>query len=533
MIRVRTAVESDAESIAELFQAVYGKDYSYPLFYDPHLLKKLIYSDDSVVVVAVDEASGCILGTASVLEEAGAYTDLVGEFGRLAVHPDARQQGIGRMLMAARLERVQGRLHVGLVEARLVRTFSSRISLAFRFAPVGYLPSKFLLGGNRENLALLVRYFAAALSLRRNHPRIIPEAFQLAHLAMENCSLAFDAIVDDEAAPYPYNDQYRLEQLSTEGYSSLLRIERGRLRKREIFGQMRLHYGVFKLRATNSTYLLARDQEGRLTGAIGYTIDNFEKMVLVFELLALRDDVVRTLFEKLIQECRERCDTKYIEVSVSAYYPRMQRTLLELGFLPAAYIPAAVFHKVGRLDIIRMVRVFDPIDSSRDELLPEIEAIAKAVMRNFLTHDIQPRLLQAVRRVGTFSGLNEEQRMLLASCCNRESFQEGECIFRRGSESEKVYLILKGEVTIHPSDEASSIGSVGSGECLGEAAALSGVLHSASAKTRTAVEAAVIRRSELMQLIRLRPDIGVVIFRNLAIGLGKKLQRSDLALLQK
>lgn len=532
MIEVRTAVESDAEGIAEVFRAVYGNDYCYPEFYDPALLKKLIYSEDSIVVVAEDQTTGCIVGTASVLEEMGAYTDLVGEFGRLAVHPDAQSRGIGRLLMEGRLEQVLERLHVGLVEARLGHPYSSKISLRNHFAPVGYLPSKLQLAGQRENLALLVRYFSQSLRLRRNHPRIIPEVFQLAHLAMDNCSISFDAIVDEEAAPYPYSSQFELEQLSTEGYASLLRIERGRLRRREIFGPMRLHYGFFKLRCKNSSYLLARDSQQRLAGAIGYTIDEIEQLVLVFELISLREDVVRFLFEALIQDCRDRLQTQYIEVSVSAFYPRMQRTLLELGFLPAAYVPAAVFHKVGRLDVIRMVRLFEPIDTSRDVWVPEVRPVAKAVIRNFLSHEIQPRLLRAVERATIFSGLNAEQRMLVASYCSLANFDPGRCIFERGSESEQIYLVLKGEVNIHPQEGASPVGCVGNGECLGEVAALSGVRHSATAVALTVVEAALIQRRELMQLIRLRPDIGVILFRNLAIGLGRKLRRSDLALLQ-
>jgi hypothetical protein len=37
---------------------------------------------------------------------------------------------------------------------------------------------------------------------------------------------------------------------------------------------------------------------------------------------------------------------------VSAHAPRMQRTLIELGFLPVAYLPALVFHDVERLDVV-------------------------------------------------------------------------------------------------------------------------------------------------------------------------------------
>jgi len=38
----------------------------------------------------------------------------------------------------------------------------------------------------------------------------------------------------------------------------------------------------------------------------------------------------------------------------------------------------------------------------------------------------------------------------------------------------------------------------------------------------------VLLRDDLQDLVRQRPDIGVVLYRNLARGLGEKLRRADL-----
>ncbi|MDH4328103.1 MAG: hypothetical protein OEV77_06260, partial [Nitrospira sp.] len=50
--------------------------------------------------------------------------------------------------------------------------------------------------------------------------------------------------------------------------------------------------------------------------------------------------------------------------------------------------------------------------------------------------------------------------------------------------------------------------------------------HSATATAEGQVEAAELLHRDLAGLIRRRPDIGVIIYRNLAIGLGDKLMRS-------
>ena len=58
---------------------------------------------------------------------------------------------------------------------------------------------------------------------------------------------------------------------------------------------------------------------------------------------------------------------------------------------------------------------------------------------------------------------------------------------------------------------------------------LTGAAHSATATALTDVETAVLGHSDLAELIRLRPDIGLHIYRNLAAGLGEKLKRSGMS----
>jgi CRP-like cAMP-binding protein len=54
--------------------------------------------------------------------------------------------------------------------------------------------------------------------------------------------------------------------------------------------------------------------------------------------------------------------------------------------------------------------------------------------------------------------------------------------------------------------------------------------HSATATALTRVETAVLAHEDLAELARLRPDIGLLIYKNLAWGLGAKLKRFDLSL---
>ncbi len=390
MILIREAIETDAEAIRDIFLAVYGEDYSHPQFYDPHWIRKMVFCDDTLLLVAEDTETKQVLGTSSVLLEVGSHADLLGEFGRLAVHPDAQGRGIGKLLMNGRLERLDDRLHVSIVETRASHPFAQKISTKFGFIPCGLEPLKLLLK-ERESLCVYVRHFGTALELRKNNPLLIPEIYPLARAVLPTCSLPVDAVVAEEVAPYPHHDHFTLSDLTGSGYTTLLHFQRGRIKHREIFGPVRLHHGLFRIRSHQTQYLIAQEpnvteeNSANVAGAIGFSIDDVEKTLRIFELISIDEQPIYFLLTELVRTAPERWQTEYIEVDVSAHAPQMQQTLLELGFHPVAYIPAMVFHEVERLDCIRMAKITD-LQRFREEkrdLVPENQAIADQVTEAF------------------------------------------------------------------------------------------------------------------------------------------------------
>jgi GNAT superfamily N-acetyltransferase len=528
MITVREAAAKDVAAIRDIFRACYGADYS-PQYYDENQLTRLVYSENCLFLVAEDVESGELAGTASVDLEVGARSDLVAEFGRLAVHPAFRRRGVGHLLMSERLRRVEDRIQLGLVEARMTHPWAMRISELHGFALIGFLPSRWRLK-ERENLFLMARYFGDAQQLRRNHPRVIPEIYPLACLALENCSLAPNVIVDEDAPAYPPGKTFEEQDLTTPGYAALLRIERGRVRHREIFGPVRLHYGAFKLQARRSSYLIARE-DGRIAGAVGFTVDPRDKAVRIFELISLHDEVIRFLLASIERAWTAKLGgpAELVEIDVSAWAPRMQRTLLELGFLPVAYIPAFAFDEVERLDVVKMFRLPAPPEVNLEALAPRYRALADLVLRRFRARYVLPRIAAAVHRLPLFAGLIEEQVTRLAGVCGSASFESGDTVFREGENEHRMHVVLEGEVEITVARSDKSVGVVHDGECLGEISLLSEAPHSATATARTHVETAVLEHADLAELIRLRPDIGLHIYRNLAVEEGEKLKRMDVS----
>lgn len=215
---------------------------------------------------------------------------------------------------------------------------------------------------------------------------------------------------------------------------------------------------------------------------------------------------------------------------VSRAAPRMQRTLLELGFLPVAYIPALTFHEVERLDAVRMVCLqVEP--KFEYDLIPEVATLAEVVTSSFIERYVLPQVTAVASKISLFRGLNHEQVQRLAGLCRQSIYPAGSVIFRRHQPSERLVTVLSGQVLIQPGPDKSSIVQLGPYASLGEMSLVSGNPHSACATAATNVVTAEISHIELQQLVRRRPDIGVVLYRNLAAGLGEKLCAVDAQLL--
>ena len=143
-------------------------------------------------------------------------------------------------------------------------------------------------------------------------------------------------------------------------------------------------------------------------------------------MIALDGPTARFLLASLERTTREQGQVSLIEVDVSAHAPQMQRTLIELGFLPAAYVPAMVFSEVERLDIVKMVRLLAPPDFPPLELSPRARAMADLVLEPFARQRVLPQIEQAVRELPMFRGLDEEQVRRLAGTCDVVRFEAGQ-----------------------------------------------------------------------------------------------------------
>lgn len=520
-LRMREAAEADLAAVRDLFVAAYGDDYPYKQFYDLQWLKKALFDDDTLFLVG--ETGGTVTATASAVFACGGLSDLVGEVGRLVVSPAARGRGLGRRLFEEAIARCAERLQFALVEARTAHDATQKICDRTRFAAVGFEPLKYALA-ERESVVLYGRLLGRGLELRRNNPRVIPEVASLALHALDAMGLTPDAVVTEDEAGYPVADDVDIEDLSETGWSPLLRIERGRVRGREVFGNLSLSHGFFKIKAEASRYLVAR-RGSVVVGGLGFHHDPVDAKVRVFELIAFDDGVKGRLLAEVDRVAREALGAVYVEADVSAHAPALQRTLERLGFLGVAYAPSMVFEQVERVDVVRMAKLTVPYVRPPAPMTGPAAAVRDLVEAAMRDRREGGAVARAACGADLFRGLEEGDMYHLARVGRVAHLVGAATLLRQGGPADRLFILTEGTLRVRVGGH--EIARLGPGETVGELALLDPGPRSADVVADGEVTVVEFLARDLADLMASRPRLGQAVLENLGTALASRLRELD------
>ena len=101
------------------------------------------------------------------------------------------------------------------------------------------------------------------------------------------------------------------------------------------------------------------------------------------ELLAPDEAVRGTLLRLAVEAAEWQYPVAVMVCDVNAEKPRLQQTLLNLGFRPAAYVPGMVFNRTYRPDVVKMIKLCVPWEPGPLELTESGQAYFDVVARLF------------------------------------------------------------------------------------------------------------------------------------------------------
>ena len=379
---VRQLEESDIPAVMNLFKLNYGDDYIFPDLYDDKWYKRGIYSDHIIWLVIQENDE--IIASGSINLDYGGYNDQIGEIGKLVVNPRWHGKGFAQRMIDSLLQATDYSVDFAFGETRTSHSASQKLLERGRYAVAGFIPHQYSIYDGRESSMLYIKLYGNGLTLRSEAVlQIIPEVAPLARHVLALMGLPISLNVVRDCAPYEDSAICSVLPLDRTSLAKLARIEHGRLVEPLLFGGVTLDQGLSYIRRRNAIYLMAVDDNQNPVGALGYQQDETNRIVKGIELVAKDNHLRGQLCGSLLREAERLC-AQVIEVNVSAYDARLQRTFADHGFHPVAYLPAMVFHGTSRLDVVKMLKLNVPYERGEMKLTESAKAVVEIVEQGFL-----------------------------------------------------------------------------------------------------------------------------------------------------
>jgi len=499
-MNIRPIQENDIAAVINLFRENYGDDYSMPEFYDPQWVKRGIYSDHIIWLVV--EEQGAIVASGACILNFGDYNDLVGEIGRVVVDPDTGGKGLGRAILTALVDAADERVEFAFAEARTVHPKTQKINDHLGLVALGFLPLHYRMKW-RESVVLEGQLFGNGRVLRRvGQAQVIPAVAPLAGLSLQNLELDEAVTINATVRGYPLDQNIEVRPLDATSLIRVLKIEQGRIVEPEIFGGVHLDEGMPQLQARKANYVVALDGD-RTLGAVGFVYNEHHASVRLVELIGQEGAVKGSLLRWAVDFAQTEYEAQVIEVDVSAYSPRLQQTLYEMGFLPTGYVPGMVFHHTARYDIVKFAKLNVPWDLGPIELTENsrryFDLVTPAFIRAAQEHENRLRALNAP----VLKKITPLELYLINRAGHVTEEPQGSAL-APGT----MYVVLNG--SLRAGDRI-----VGKGQVLGAGIAF-GEMQDTGAIAAEPSRVFALTKAELDALCEAHPHLGIKLYQNLA-----------------
>ena len=288
--------------------------------------------------------------------------------------------------------------------------------------------------------------------------------------------------------------------------------------------------------------LATKRSKRRRSAAEGKLLDEQGASVAVFE---LQGDLRFATLEPVLRELDRADDALQFAVldfkRVSHVDEAATRMLAALVASAAGRERTIVLTRVRRGEMLASFgSLLDPRHARRAIFQPGLDAGLEWCERALLARAGGPGAAPPIHNLEGHrwcAGVGPTDLVYLQAYMDHRTYEAGTLIVQRGDAADRLYFVLRGEVSVVVAAEAGGtrrLSTLSAGMGFGELAAVAGGVRSADVRADTAVECWILHRDALARVERERPALAVIVLRNLLLSTIETVGRltSDVASLE-
>ena len=521
---LRTGDINDFHLCVPLIEKNYGQSLvASPFFQDQELFD--LYAENIIAVIAQNPRG--ILGGLSIVQVQDWDGTTVSELCRTFIDDDSNAAVIQSMMEAAAATFSQNSFWC------LFDCFGSlpwqEAAESCGFRPAGWCPNTFLLHERTSAVAYHWMH-PQARGNRRPAPELIPGIEPLARLVLASFEIPFDASLREDALSYPSHASLGWEELD---YVSVAKyLQKIPAVPAEIFVLLQDTVTPFKMHAERFRFFGTREA-GEIVGIIGCNHDTQQQIATLTHLYGSFPAAKGWLCRRLIEEIAG-WPAAAIQVTLSAFSSRIQKTFDDLGFIPAVYLPAFSTEGEHRLDAVKMIKLLAPHTDNNHPVTPAAGNLRSLVDERFRAYELGLSVVRLLKGLHAFRGLGDGEILHILESSTQKLYRKGERIFEEGETQLEMYVVIRGEVHISIAAAGDRVlDRLQTGSIFGELAFLNGKPRTATAAAAADSLLLVIRRDSFDRLVEREQHLGLTVFNNIAMDLSEKLRASTAHLFHK
>jgi len=522
---IRPATAQDALAWVDLLKASLGEEYPDRQVYEPAWAEQQL-GPAGGVETWVAEAGGRLRAAISFLPPFLSNVNPIANMGRDLFHPDSYSDGSARALMTKMTQMCAERRVVMVV--RVLASDNRRQALLEQldFVCAGFQPFKHILR-SREGVLFYVRMGATDMVTRCPLSESLPQVSELVAHVLSSLKLPQPMLVRDGATGYPISTEAQFQDVPYEDYREAHLAAQPMNPPVELSGGYNLGWGLLRCGPPAPPRAVMVRRGATVGGGLAYSVDEQDRCVRLCEGFATDDLSGGALVQRVTKLAQERFNAIYVEADVLVTAPRLLKSAEQLGFVPVAYLPGFFYKQPNYVDVVKLVKLNLAYGLENARLTAHAKSTADIVDRNFQDQKVGVAIVNLLHNLPIFDGLGDGELRKVARLFTQKLFRANERIFNRGDSGSEAYIVMRGQIEIRRDDQTKPIATFGNGQIFGEMAFLDDAPRTAMAVPTQPSILLVVQREAFNQLVQREPHLGMVVMRNIATELCRRLRTTE------